>query len=183
MPDASSGVELPSALRTAGYSLRPQREEDYPFLERLYFSVRLPELERLGWPEDVRNAFLSGQHRLQHSHYQTYYYDAEFSILERGGMPVGRLYVFRGARDYRVVDISLLPEVRGAGVGGALLKAVQDEAAAQGKSVSIHVEKFNPAQHLYRRLGFCEAGEAGPYWRMEWRQKVPERAAGAITAS
>jgi hypothetical protein len=35
--------------------------------------------------------------------------------------------------------------------------------------VSIHVEKFNPAQNLYRRLGFREAGEDGPYWRMEWR--------------
>jgi GNAT superfamily N-acetyltransferase len=183
MPDASSGVELPSALRAAGYSLRPQREEDYPFLERLYFSVRQQELEALDWPEETKLAFLKDQCRLQHVHYQTYYWDAAFLILERGGEPVGRLYVFRGPRDHRIVDISLLPEVRGAGVGGALLKAVQDEAASQGKSVSIHVEKFNPAQNLYRRLGFREAGDKGPYWLMEWQPQEPASTDGMITAS
>jgi ribosomal protein S18 acetylase RimI-like enzyme len=29
-----------------------------------------------------------------------------------------------------------------------------DEAAAAGKAVRIHVEKFNPAMRLYRRPGF-----------------------------
>jgi ribosomal protein S18 acetylase RimI-like enzyme len=181
MPQA--GFEFPSALRAAGYSLRPQREEDYAFLERLYFSVRLPEVEAMGWPQETRNAFLAGQCRMQHAHYQTHYWDAEFLILERGGKPVGRIYLFRGPRDHRIVDISLLPEVRGGGVGGALLKAVQDEAAAAGKSVSIHVEKFNPAQNLYRRLGFREAGEKGPYWLMEWQPQMPGSAGGTITAS
>jgi hypothetical protein len=34
--------------------------------------------------------------------------------------------------------------------------------------VSIHVQKFNPAQRPYRRLSFVEAGESGPYWLMVW---------------
>jgi GNAT superfamily N-acetyltransferase len=181
MPQA--GFAISAALRTAGYSLRPQREADYAFLERLYFSVRQPEIDAMGWPQETRNAFLADQCRMQHAHYQTHYWDAEFLILERGGKPVGRFYIFRGPRDFRVVDLSLLPEVRGEGVGGALLKALQDEAAAAGKSVSIHVEKFNPAQNLYRRLGFRRAGDQGPYWLMEWRPDAAASTDGTMTAS
>jgi ribosomal protein S18 acetylase RimI-like enzyme len=156
-------------LRAAGYCLRAQREEDHPFLERLYISVRESEVEPLDWPEEAKRTFLADQFRLQTTHYRTHYYDAEFLIVERSGSPVGRLYVFRGPHDHRVIDISLLPETRNAGVGGALLQAVKAEAAADGKTVSIHVEKFNPAQNLYRRLGFREIGESGPYRLMEWR--------------
>ena len=71
----------------------------------------------------------------------------------------------------RIVDIALLPECRNRGVGTALLQAAMNEAAAAGKTVSIHVEKFNPAQRLYRRLDFHEISESGPYWLMEWRRE------------
>jgi len=169
MLDQVRGVAFPPALSAAGYGLRPQREEDYPFLERLYFSVRTPEVEALDWPQETKHAFLVDQCRLQHIHYQTHYYDAEFLIVEKDGEPMGRLYLFRGPQDHRIVDISLLSECRNAGVGSALLKAVQAQAEAAGKTVSIHVEMFNPAQTLYRRLGFREIGEDGPYWLMEWR--------------
>jgi ribosomal protein S18 acetylase RimI-like enzyme len=170
MLDQVRSIAFPPALRAAGFGLRPQREEDYPFLQRLYDSVRWAEVEALEWPDETKRAFLDEQCRLQHTHYQTHYYDAEFLIVECGGEPVGRLYLFRGPQDHRIIDISLLAERRNGGVGSALLEAVQAEAAAAGKSVSIHVEKFNPAQALYRRLGFREIGESGPYWLMEWRE-------------
>jgi GNAT superfamily N-acetyltransferase len=169
MLEQVSGVEVPPELRAAGYRLRPQREEDRDFLERLYCSVRDVEIAPLDWPEEAKRAFLADQFRLQTAHYQKHYWDAEFLILEQNGEPVGRLYVFRGPHDLRVVDISLLPQIRGGGVGGALLKAVQAEAKAAGKTASIHVEMFNPAQNLYRRLGFKEVHEDGPYWLMEWQ--------------
>jgi ribosomal protein S18 acetylase RimI-like enzyme len=166
--DRFARMDVPSALRAAGFGLRLQRDEDRAFLERLYISVRGPEVETLGWPEQARRAFLTDQFRLQHTHYQTHYHDAEFLIVEKAGAPAGRLCIFRGPRDHRVVDIALLPEIRGGGVGGALLEAVQEEAESLNKTVSVHVEMFNPAQHLYRRLGFQVIGENGPYWLMQW---------------
>ena len=78
-------------------------------------------------------------------------------------MPVGRLYVDRWPREVRIVDISLLPEHRGRGLGGALLAAVFAEADAAGKPVSIHVERFNPALRLYTRLGFAFREDKGVY--------------------
>ena len=49
------------------------------------------------------------------------------------------------------------------------MQAVCAEARAAGKKVSICVEKFNPAQRLYRRLGFREIADEGVHWIMEWR--------------
>jgi predicted GNAT family acetyltransferase len=40
------------------------------------------------------------------------------------------------------------------GLGTTLLRNLQSEAAAAGKPLRIHVERFNPALRLYERLGF-----------------------------
>jgi len=167
MAGAATGPALPAELAARGFSLRRERPEDLPFLERLYISVRWVELAPLDWPEEAKLGFLSQQFSFQVQHYRTYYAAADFGILEHDGVPMGRLYLFRGSSDLRIVDISLLPEWRGAGIGTLLLRAVLAEARASGRTVSIHVEKFNPAQRLYRRLGFREIGEDGPYWLME----------------
>jgi GNAT superfamily N-acetyltransferase len=39
----------------------------------------------------------------------------------------------------RIIDIALLPAWRGQGLGGAILRTLQDEAAAAGKPLTIHV--------------------------------------------
>jgi ribosomal protein S18 acetylase RimI-like enzyme len=54
-------------------------------------------------------------------------------------------------------------------VGSRLLGDVMGRAAAAGKPLSIHVERFNPALLLYRRLGFAVAADdGGIYLRLEW---------------
>ncbi|MDQ0346157.1 GNAT family N-acetyltransferase [Ancylobacter vacuolatus] len=157
---------LPGSLRCLGLSLRFETPKDAPFLAALFASVRRPEFEGNGWPDDVRHAFLADQFRLQVAHYARYYADAAFLIVERQGVPIGRLYLHRGPREHRIVDISLLPETRNQGIGGALLDMACTEASRLGRLASIHVEKNNPAQRLYRRKGFVPAGESGPYWLM-----------------
>lgn len=169
MPTALRNLALPAEWAARGLALRGETIDDLPFLERLYASVRGAELEAAGWPEEVRRTFLASQFAFQTRHYADAYTGADFGIIVHDGEPVGRLYLFRSAEDVRVIDISLLPEWRGGGLGTALLRAVQAEAAAEGKMVSLHVDMTNPAQNLYRRLGFVEAGTHGPSWRMVWR--------------
>ena len=36
------------------------------------------------------------------------------------------------------------------------------------KAVRIHVERNNPALHLYERLGFRQIGDTGVYLLLEW---------------
>jgi GNAT superfamily N-acetyltransferase len=168
-PDATIKFKLPAALAVQGFTLRPEAEADIPFLRRLYVSTRWKELAQvIDWSETQKVAFLESQFEFQRRHYRTQYEAIEFAVLEQDGVPAGRLYIDWQANAICIVDISLLPEWRGHGTGTALLRAVCDEARAPGKKVTISVEKFNPAQQLYRRLGFREVADTGVYWTMEW---------------
>ena len=95
--------------------------------------------------------------------------DASFDVVLVDGEPVGRLYVHRGETEIRVVDIALLPEYRGSGIGKSLLRKLLAEADAATKSVTVHVERFNPALRLYERLGFHEIADHGVYLLLERR--------------
>jgi ribosomal protein S18 acetylase RimI-like enzyme len=75
--------------------------------------------------------------------------------------------VHRGESEIRIVDIALLPDYRGNGIGTALLRDLFSEADAAGKTVTIHVERFNPALRLYERLGFALAEDKGVYLFLE----------------
>lgn len=144
------------------------RDEDLLFSARVYASTREDELAATGWTAEAKQAFLAQQHDAQHRHYRQQYEGADWLIVEREGVPVGRLYRVQWAREIRIVDIALLPEGRGRGIGEAIVSAIQEEARALGKAVSIHVEKHNRARSLYLRLGFRVVGDAGVYDLMEW---------------
>ena len=61
------------------------------------------------------------------------------------------------------MDIALLPDYRNRGIGSGLLRDLLEEAAVTGKRLTIHVERYNPALRLYRRMGFEPVGETGVY--------------------
>lgn len=170
-------LALPTALAERGFALRAEAEEDVPFLRRLHASTRWQELAITGWSEEQKLAFLDSQFALQRHHYRTYYASTEWAVIEKDGAPAGRIYVDRQENTLLVVDVCLLPEWRGQGVGTMLMESVCAEAHAAGKSVSITVEKYNPAQTLYRRMGFREVADEGVYWSMEWRAPLDGSAA------
>jgi ribosomal protein S18 acetylase RimI-like enzyme len=155
------------AART-GCRFRPLTDADLPFLARVYASTRAEELAATPMTEAMKDAFLAQQFRLQHAHYQKYYPEADWLVTTRAGVDIGRLYIERWPSQNRIIDIAFLPEHRGKGYGEALLRDLMDEAAAVGKDVSIHVEKFNPAMRLYRRLGFQTEEDKGVYDLMRW---------------
>jgi len=150
-------------------SLRPITPADDAFLARVYASSRAEELAVTGWPEEQKADFCRRQFDAQSAYYAANYPGASFQIIERDGWPVGRLYVDRWEKEIRIVDITLLPEFRGSGAGTKLLRELQDEARRAGKSLTIHVERFNRALTLYHRLGFEQIEDKGVYLLMEWK--------------
>jgi hypothetical protein len=48
-----------------------------------------------------------------------------------------------------------------------------EEAEAANKTLSIHIENFNPSLKLFQRLGFGKAGENGFSCLMEWHAASP----------
>jgi GNAT superfamily N-acetyltransferase len=158
---------LPAALSRDGFALRPETEGDIPFLAGLYASTREAELTPVPWTPEQKSAFLLQQFDAQRRDYRTRLLGCVFHIVERGGEPIGRLYLDARGSVLHIVDIALTPQWRGRGVGGAILEAVIATARAEGLAVGIFVEKYNPALSLYRRLGFAEIADHGVYLEME----------------
>lgn len=151
-------------------TLRPETEDDIPFLLAVYASTRADEMAMAPWTQEQKDQFVQMQFAFQRKHYLEHYGGATFDIVMVDGCAAGRLYVFRGPSEIRIIDIALLPQYRGRGIGGELLTGILREARERGRIVSIHVERQNPALRLYQRLGFQLAGEQGPvYLRMEFR--------------
>ena len=149
-------------------NLRPIVDSDRDFLYSVYASTRTEELKLTDWDEAQKAAFLEMQFAAQHQYYQEHYKDTDFLIIIKDNQAAGRLYIARWPEEIRIVDLALLPEFRNSGIGSRILGDVINEAKASNKPVSIHVERFNPAVNLYRRLGFSKLGEHGVYDLMKW---------------
>jgi len=157
---------VPPPLGTAaafGINYRVMTETDEPFAGRLYASTRAAEVAATGWPPETQAAFLAQQHRAQHAYYRSAYPDGEWLLIERAGTPIGRLYLAEEMGKLLLVDIALLPEERGTGLGTAIMT---DLLAGETRPVELHVERFNPARRLYERFGFALVEEQPVYLRM-----------------
>jgi ribosomal protein S18 acetylase RimI-like enzyme len=151
----------------AALTRRPIEPGDEAFLARLYATTRAAEIALVPWPDEEKAAFLRQQFQAQHSYYHVQFPHACYDLLLIAGEPAGRLYVDRRPEEFCILDIALLPEHRGHGIGTALLREIIEEAKAEGKPIRLHVEPMNPAYRLYSRLGFVEVRQNGPYIQME----------------
>jgi ribosomal protein S18 acetylase RimI-like enzyme len=138
-------------------ALRPAGDDDEAFLLRLYATTR-PDLAVI--PEPQRAMILSGQYEAQRAGYSAAFPDSQHLVVEVDGDPAGRLWFHRSHVELRVIDITLLPERQGHGIGTELLRRLIDEGAAAGVPVRLTVARDNPrAIALYRRLGFVARAE------------------------
>ena len=129
--------------------------------------MRAPELERVAWTDEQKALFVRQQFDAQAEHWRTNYTDTSYDVVERDGIAVGRLYVARWRDEIRVVDIALVPDQRGSGIGTGLFEQLFAEGDRASRPVTIHVEVFNPARRLYERLGFVLKEDKGVYLLME----------------
>jgi ribosomal protein S18 acetylase RimI-like enzyme len=150
-------------------ALRPvDRAADGELLYAVYASTRAEELAVVAWTDAQKEAFLRMQFEAQDRHYHDLRPDAAYDVVLVDGRPAGRLYVDREAGEIRVVDIALLPQYRGRGVGRTLLRDVMEEGDRSGRPVTIHVEHGNRARALYERLGFTQIATTGVYDLLEY---------------
>ena len=148
-------------------TLRPAGPDDQEFLVEIYGSTRAEELALTPWTTDQQLAFVRSQFAAQQDHYAKKYPTASHDIIVSNNRPVGRLYVARLDQEIRIVDITLLPAERNAGVGTYLIKQLLDEASQSGKITRIYVEEFNPSLRLFERLGFSPSEQYGIHLLMQ----------------
>ena len=101
------------------------------------------------------------------------------SVIDERGHTVGRLRMVRdmvadqakGAQVRRIelAGLQLRPGSQGHGIGTAVIRGLQDEAARHRVPLELRVEKDNPrARRLYERLGFTHVGEDADEYVMRW---------------
>jgi RimJ/RimL family protein N-acetyltransferase len=151
-------------------SLRPIRDDDDAFQRALFASTRVDELATL--PPGIRQQFVDSQYDLQRRHYLAEFSRAEWSIIEHLRLPIGRLIVDDRPESLLLVDIALLSERRGYGVGTECIRSLMLRVIDTQRALILSVRSDNvAAQRLYTRLGFVGVGEAGGYIRMNFVQE------------
>jgi ribosomal protein S18 acetylase RimI-like enzyme len=152
-------------------TLKPEQPDDDGFLFELYSTTRAAEMALTPWNDEQRRAFLRQQYELRRLHYLSYHSGAEYLLIRRNGGPIGRIATDRREDEIRILDIALIPEHRGRGIGSQLIHELLAEASLQNNAVTLHVERHNRAAGLYQRLGFRVIEDGGVYLFLKW---VPE---------
>ena len=155
------------SLAPSNITLRPVSPDDHEFLTEVYGSTRAEELALVPWSDEQRQIFVRSQFAAQQDHYAKTYPAASHDIILSNNRPVGRLYVARLDQEIRIIDITLLPAERTAGIGSSLIKQLLDEANRSGKITRIYVEEFNPSLRLFERLGFSPSEQHGIHLLMQ----------------
>jgi ribosomal protein S18 acetylase RimI-like enzyme len=79
------------------------------------------------------------------------------------------MYVHRESNGVRLMDVALVPEARGRGIGTRLVERLLADARERNAAVTLNVEPYNPARRLYERFGFRVIEEDPTNLLMEWR--------------
>lgn len=143
-------------------TLRPARASDEPFLLALRRRSMTVHLERSGEPTDEASHLWRLRYRF-----------ADAQIVSHDELPIGLLKVQREPAEWRLVQVQLLPDWQGRGIGGDLVGALLDQAAQARCPVRLGVLQGNPARRLYERLGFRLAAEDVREAILFWQPDLP----------
>lgn len=148
-------------------------KNDEDFLAKVFFSARKVEFSMLGWGDEQLRSFLSMQYNFQKQSYCATVPDAENSIIWYGNKKAGRLLVDRNADEITLVDIALLEEFRGLGIGSEIILDLVNEAGKRNIPLRLHGAIRNEgALRLYKKLGFQITGTDQVNHSMEWRPEL-----------
>lgn len=139
--------------------LRPFRQQDYSFAERLYRETQQPLLSKIGGWDDKKTL----------SRFKKLFRRKEVRIILLGDIDVGWMQISESANEINIHQIHIEEEFRSRGIGTKLIRAILDYGRKKNKSVALYVVKNNPAQELYKRLGFTIIGEGEHKLHMRWR--------------
>lgn len=151
-------------------TLRRFEPADDEIYFNLFMQVHARELRVEPLETIERTALLRSQFAAQRHGYREQFPNADERLIVRDGVPVGWVIVDRSGETLHGIDIGLLPDEQGKGAGTAIIRALQDEAAREGRDMTISVQRFNVrAVALYDRLGFCATAETPMHVTMAWR--------------
>ena len=152
---------------------RAEGAGDADIVRAAHVAHRAALFAQAGLSAEALDRLCRQQHELQERHIAVHNPRADRRMIVAGDETVGRLCLDRTAATWRIVDVALLPQAQGRGVGGAAMRLVLEEAAAAAVGVDLMVGHDNPrAEALYRRLGFVDAiAASATHRRLVWSSR------------
>ncbi len=147
--------------------LRPSGENDIQFIVAVYRSTREEELKLTNWTEEQKSAFIYMQSMAQLAEYKSNYPGAAMQVVMYKKQDAGRFYTWENEEEIRIIDITLLPQYKGKGIGSMLLNNLIKKSKESKKKITLHVDPLNRALKLYIRLGFVHIRNNGRHYYME----------------
>ena len=144
--------------------IRPATSTDTSFLRQLHHRV---------YRDIVIRQFGSWDENAQDDWFEKGLADAEFSVVEENGEPIGAIGVRDAADRLHLVELQILPEFQGRGFGSTLLRTQIEQAQRTQRPIALRVLLENRAQSLYARHGFSISGRTDTHYLMEWQPSEP----------
>jgi ribosomal protein S18 acetylase RimI-like enzyme len=145
------------------YELRPRTAGDAAFLKRAHHEGLRAAIEATwGWDQAFQDDYIA-----------TWLTDGSSQIITVAGEAAGYLEIEDQDDVVELVNIVLVRDFQGRGVGTLVVGDVIEAAARRGRAVRLGVLQANPdAQRLYTRLGFQVIDNTPP--RTIMRRPVPQ---------
>ena len=142
------------------YKIRFATPDDYDLIYALKTESIRPYVEKIwGWDEDYQKKDFDGDFSNME----------QFNVIEIDGKFVGFVQYYFDYPYFEVVEIHLLPEFRGKGIGTDILRYLQKVCIAQDRKIRIGCFKENHrAKHLYQKLGFMQTEETDTHYILEY---------------
>ncbi len=142
------------------YKIRFATPDDRDSIYALKAESVRPYVEKIwGWDEDYQRNDFDGDF----SHIE------QFQVIEIDGSFAGFVQYYFAYPYFEVVEIHLLPEYRGKGIGSDILRYLQNVCIAQDRKIRIGCFKENHrAKALYQELGFMQTGETDTHCILEY---------------
>lgn len=126
-------------------SMRPAGDEDEGWLFELHEAAMRPAVERIygSWVADDQRTRFDGRS------------ETDVRVVEVDGERAGAVRLAEADDGSLYIGlIEVAPAWQGRGVGTSVIRALDEEAARGGQSLTLRVRHGNPARRLYERLGF-----------------------------
>jgi ribosomal protein S18 acetylase RimI-like enzyme len=162
---------MPTAdfISRTGCYRRLANDTDGTFLLNLYAQQCTAELMVAGLDAGQCQMLVEMQFRARQMSYASNYKTAVQEIVcAEDGTPAGMILVERMADGMRLIDIAVMDGKRRQGLGTAAIRDLQQECRTRNWTLKLQVLKGNPAERLYRRLGFEVVGEDSLRRQMLW---------------
>ena len=135
------------------YQIRTASDEDLETLNRIHRENMKDYVEKVyPWRESL---------------FRSNFVPEEYQVIEVQQQLIGFIKIVASDKDIYLGEIQIVNQYQNKGIGTGLIQSIISQSAVNNQKVWLKVIKGNPAERLYRRLGFSVFDESITHRKMQ----------------